>query len=73
MLSDECSPANGAKVVVLADGEWREPGADFDRVILLFAEAQAAPARAIWRQFDAREDVTRGYFAQEGGKWVKKL
>jgi DNA polymerase-3 subunit chi len=73
LLSDACEPVNGAKVAVLADGEWRDPGAAFHRVILLFGEGQAEPARAVWRQFDAREDVTRGYFAQEAGRWVKRL
>ena len=73
LLSDACEPVNGAKVAVLADGEWRDPGASFHRVILLFGQGQAEPARAVWRQFDAREDVTRGYFAQEAGRWVKRL
>ena len=73
LLSGECEPVNGAKVAVLADGEWRDPGSSFARLILLFGEDQAEPARAVWRQFDAREDVTRGYFAQEAGKWVKRL
>jgi DNA polymerase-3 subunit chi len=73
LLSSDCGAGNGAKVAVLADGEWRDPGDAFDRVILLFGETQAPPARAIWRQLDGREDVTRGYFAQEAGKWVKKL
>lgn len=73
LLSGALEPANGAKVAVLADGEWREPGPAFDRVIVLFGEDQAAPLRAVWRQFDGREDVTRGFFEQEAGKWVKKL
>ena len=73
LLSGTYEPANGAKVAVLADGEWRDPGSAFERVIVLFGEDQAAPLRAVWRQFDAREDVARGYFEQEGGKWVKKL
>ena len=73
LLSAECEAVNAAKVAVLADGAWREVGNRFGRVILLFAESQAAPARAVWRQFDGREDVTRGYFAQEDGKWVKRL
>jgi DNA polymerase-3 subunit chi len=25
-----------------------------------------------WRALDGREDVTRAYFAQEDGRWVKK-
>jgi DNA polymerase-3 subunit chi len=73
LLSADCKAVNGARVAVFADGEWRDPGEHFDRVILLFGEAQVPPARAVWRQFDGREDVTRGYFAQEDGKWVKRL
>ena len=73
LLSGDCEPVNGAKVAVLADGAWRDPGTAFDRVILLFGEDGAEPARAVWRQYDGREDVTRGYFAQEDGKWVKRL
>ena len=73
LLSDTCAASNGAKVAVLADGEWRDPGETFDRVIVLFGENQATPLRAVWRQFDNREDVTRGYFEQDAGKWVKKL
>jgi DNA polymerase-3 subunit chi len=73
LLSETYELANGAKVAVLADGEWRDPGSAFERVIVLFGEDQAAPLRAVWRQFDARENVARGYFEQEAGKWVKKL
>ena len=73
LLSSDCEPVNGAKVAVLADGTWRDPGIAFDRVILLFSEDQAEPARTVWRQFDGRDDVTRGYFAQEDGRWVKRL
>lgn len=73
LLSDECEAINGAKVAVLADGEWRDPPAGLDRVILLFSEAQVQPARVVWRQYDGREDVTRGYFAQDDGKWTKRL
>jgi DNA polymerase III subunit chi len=73
LLSSECVPVNGAKVAVLADGEWRDPPGALDRVILLFSEPQVGSARAVWRQYDGREDVTRGYFAQDDGKWIKRL
>jgi DNA polymerase-3 subunit chi len=73
LLAEQYETANGARVAVLADGEWRDPGSAFDRVIVLFGEDQAAPLRAVWREFDAREEVTRGYFEQEAGKWVKRL
>lgn len=72
LLSAECEPVNGARVAVFADGEWRAGGEGFERAILLFGESQVEVARAVWRQFDGREGMTRGYFAQEGGKWVKK-
>jgi DNA polymerase III subunit chi len=72
LLGSDCSAPNGARTAVLADGEWREEGERFDRTILLFGEAHVDAARAVWRGFDGRDDVTRGYFAQEEGKWVKK-
>jgi DNA polymerase-3 subunit chi len=72
VLAGECGTPNGARFAVIADGEWRAEGERFDRTILLFGEQQVEAARGVWRKYDARDDVTRGYFAQEGGKWVKK-
>lgn len=72
LLAPDCAAPNGAATAVFADGEWRDEGEAFERTILLFGENQVEAARKIWRRFDAREDVTRGYFAQEAGKWVKK-
>lgn len=72
LLAGECDPANGATVAVLADGDWRDAGEKFERAILLFGESQVAGARAVWRRFDGRADVTRSYYEQEDGKWVKR-
>lgn len=72
LLSGECQPVNGARYVVLADGTWRSEAEPFERVFVLFGDAGTEAARGIWRQFDGREDVTRSYYAQEDGKWVKK-
>jgi DNA polymerase-3 subunit chi len=72
LLSPRCEAANGARYVVLADGVWRDEGEAFERAFLLFDEAGTPAARGTWRQFDGREDVERSYYAQEGGKWVKK-
>jgi DNA polymerase-3 subunit chi len=72
LLSNECRPLNGARYAVLADGSWRDEAEPFERVFLLFGEAGTEAARATWRGFDGREDVTRSYYAQEDGKWVKK-
>jgi DNA polymerase-3 subunit chi len=72
LLSDSCEPANGAKYVILADGTWRDGAEAFERAFLLFGEAAVEGARAVWRQFDGREDVERSYYAQEDGKWARK-
>jgi DNA polymerase-3 subunit chi len=72
LLSSRCEADNGARYVVVADGLWREEAEGFERAILLFDEAGTPAARAVWRQFDDRDDVERSYYAQEDGKWVKK-
>jgi DNA polymerase-3 subunit chi len=72
LLSPRCEADNGARYVVLADGTWRDEASTFERAFLLFDEAGTPAARAVWRQFDGREDVERSYFTQEDGKWVKK-
>ena len=71
LLSETLAAPNGASHLILADGTFRETDA-FARVFLLFPPAVAPAARAAWRAQDGREDVTRAYFAQEDGRWVKK-
>ena len=72
LLSMTCVPANGAKLVALADGAWRDEAEAFDRALLFFGEEQRAEARQTWRRFDGREDVTREFFELEDGKWTKR-
>ena len=72
LLSTTCVPVNGAKLVALADGAWRDEAEAFDRALLFFGEEQRAEARQIWRRFDGREDVTREFFELENGKWTKR-
>lgn len=61
LLSAACEAANGARLIALADGQWRPEAEAFDRVLLFFGETGREAARAVWRQFDAREDVERGF------------
>lgn len=71
LLSALPEPLNAATHLILADGTFRDcPG--FARVFLLFPPDLASAARQAWRAQDGREDVTRAYFAQEDGRWVKK-
>ena len=72
VLSGTCNAANGARLAIIADGQWRDEGEGFDRTIMLFDETGTPAAREVWRKFDGRETITRSYFAQEDGKWVKK-
>ena len=71
LLSAEPVAANGAGLVILADGAFREcPG--FARVFLLFPPDLAPQARQAWRALDGREGAERSYYAQEDGRWEKK-
>ncbi len=71
LLADAPQALNGADHVILADGIFRDC-LGFSRVFLLFSPDDAPAARAAWAAQDGREDVIRAYFAQEGGRWVKK-
>lgn len=73
LLAGECSSENGATVAVLADGKWRDEAEGFARTIVLFGEEGIEDARALYSRFSQRTDVTRSYYAQEAGKWVKKV
>lgn len=71
LLSDDLAAPNGASHLVLADGTYRD-SEGFARVFLLFPPEAAPAARQAWRAQDGRAEVTRAYFAQEDGLWVKK-
>lgn len=72
IAADAAEPANGARLVALADGVWREAALRFDRALLLFEEATIADARKCWRGLDGLADDggTRHYWKQdEQGRW----
>jgi len=72
LLSRECDAPNGATLVALADGHWREEAERFDRALLFFAETGRESARKVWRLFDQRDDVEREFYELQAGKWVKR-
>ena len=64
------SPPNGATLLALADGEWRDAALGFDRTFLLFDNSRIDDARALWRTLAAREDVDNRFWKQdENGRW----
>ncbi len=64
------TPANGALIVALADGLWRDEALGFERALLLFDEATIDDARGAWRMLGEREDVERHYWKLVDGRWV---
>ena len=69
LLSDACSAPNEARMVILADGAWREEACRFDRAMLLFDAEATDAARGLWRDLAARDDIDNRIFKQtpEGG------
>ena len=68
LLADSVVPGNGARYVVFADGAWRDPPADCERVFLVFDDATVEAARSQWRALAATE---RNFWQQQSGKWEK--
>ncbi len=68
----DAAPANGARFLALADGEWREGEGGFERTFLLFDDSDASRrARECWRKLGkARGHVERHFWKQEDGRWV---
>lgn len=70
LLSDKVEPVNGAGMVLLADGKWRPEALAFERALLLFGAEETATARALWRELDGAEGVTREIHKQDdAGRW----
>ncbi len=70
LLAQAVEPTNGAQFLALADGVWRE-GEGFERVFLVFDQATLAAARECWKALGTRDGVTRNYWKQDSGGWVK--
>jgi len=71
LLSGETVPANQAKFLALADGQWRDPGETFTRVFYLFDDATLQGARDCWRMLGNKDGIERRFWKQDGGKWVE--
>lgn len=70
LIAATTESANGAKLLCLADGEWRED-AGFERIFYLFGEDRREAARLVWRDVAARDGVEAFFWKQEGGKWLQ--
>jgi len=69
LLSDRTDPLNGARIMCLADGLWRD-AEGFERVLYLFGDAELAHARTQWKRLGAQAEVERRYWKQDdSGRW----
>jgi DNA polymerase-3 subunit chi len=72
LLASEPVAANGATLVALADGHWREEALGFARSFYFFDADTLDEARAAWRALKANAEAEPRYWKQdERGKWVQ--
>lgn len=61
---------NGATMLALADGQWRDEALAYDRTLLLFDGSHIDDARSTWRSLSKRDGVECHYWKQDGaGRW----
>ena len=72
LLSRTSDAPNGARNLLIADGEWREIALGFSRAFFLFGDETIEAARLAWKSLSSRDSVERHYWAQEDGRWVRK-
>ena len=72
LLSTSPDAPNRARNMLIADGEWRDAALAYDRGFYLFNGQTLDGARLAWKLLAGREGIERRYWANEGGKWVKK-
>lgn len=73
LLTTSPDAPNLARNMLIADGVWRESALSYDRSFFLFDNATLEGAREAWKSLAAKDGIERRYWAQEGGKWVKKV
>ena len=71
LLSETCAAPNEARMVLLADGVWREEATGFERAFLLFDADATQNARELWRSFRARDTIESHAWKQEDGGWIE--
>jgi DNA polymerase-3 subunit chi len=72
LLSTGSDAPNGARNLLIADGEWRDAALTYDRAFYLFDDSTIEGARLAWKLLAGRDGVERHYWASEGGRWIEK-
>ncbi|MCX7864092.1 MAG: DNA polymerase III subunit chi [Novosphingobium sp.] len=71
LLSRRTLPVNGARIMAIADGIWREGEGSISRTLYLFDEATIAMARECWRALARHDGVERRFWKRKAGNWVE--
>ena len=71
LLSPDMATTNGARYLLIADGEWRDGDPPFARTFFVFDHATLQPARDCWRMLGQRDQIDRRFWKRDGGKWVE--
>ncbi|PCD01610.1 DNA polymerase III subunit chi [Sphingomonas spermidinifaciens] len=69
LIAGEVAAGNGARMVAIVDGAWRDEALTFDRAFHFFGEDQVAAARAAWKGLADRDGVERRYWKQTERGW----
>jgi DNA polymerase-3 subunit chi len=72
LLSTSADPANGARNLLIADGEWRDCALAFHRSLYLFDGNTLETARAAWRSLAGTNEVERHFWKHEEGRWTEQ-
>jgi DNA polymerase-3 subunit chi len=71
LISDRAEAENGARLLCLADGKWRN-GDGFERVLYLFGDEALADARGQWRGLGGMAETERHFWKQDDrGRWIE--
>ncbi len=70
LATDPTNPANGARAILIADGQWRDEALAYDRTFYLFDAATIDAARTAWKALGQKDGLERHYWKQdERGRW----
>ncbi|MBX9796756.1 DNA polymerase III subunit chi [Sphingomonas sp.] len=69
LIAGDSAAGNGARHILIADGQWRDAALGFDRAFHLFDDSVITAARAAWKALANAEGVERRYWKQGERGW----
>lgn len=69
LIAGDTAAANGARMIAIVDGDWRDEALAFDRAFHFFDDESVASARGAWRALGNRDGVERRYWKQTERGW----